>query len=195
MKKSALSLVAVGLAAVLAGIPAASLTDDAARLDALETWKADTESRLSALESRVMGSSDPTQGSSTPASSKGTGVLEVVVRNKRFSPSNARAGQYQDYLWWDAEYTAKGLGRTARSIKGILSFCDLFGDPKFQVRVTLNDPLSPGGIVNNTGVGIDYNQFNDSHVWLRSTELENMTFSFKAESVLYADGSTESFGG
>ncbi len=37
----------------------------------------------------------------------------VVPNNKRFDPSNARAGKYEDSIWWDAEYTAAGLQKPA----------------------------------------------------------------------------------
>ena len=76
----------------------------------------------------------------------------------------------------------------------MLKFCDLFGDPQFQVRVTIDDPIEPNGELKSEGVGIKYNQFLQPHTWLRSTDLDDMTFRFEVQTVLYKDGTTERFG-
>jgi len=69
----------------------------------------------------------------------------------------------------------------------------LESDPQFQVRVTLDDQIAPDGILKVDGVGIRYNQFDASHKWLLTTELEDMTVRFQVETILYVDGSTERF--
>ena len=48
----------------------------------------------------------------------------VVPNNKRFDPSNARAGKYKDSIWWDAEYTAAGLQKPARSSDKLIDTID-----------------------------------------------------------------------
>jgi hypothetical protein len=161
------------------------------RVQELEQWKATADARIQTLEGMLKAEGKPAASAPADAAAR---VLTVVVSNKRFDPSNARSGKYEDNIWWDAEYTATGLSKPARSIKGVLKFCDLFGDPRFQVRVTIDDPIKPNAKANAQGVGIEYNQFLDTHKWLRSTELSNMTFKFDVETVLYEDGTSERFG-
>lgn len=165
-------------------------SDLESRVQALEVWRTNTDSRLEILEKSKQAKG---RAATLNSASEAQKVLAVTITDKRFDPSNARARKYEDNIWWDAEYTATGLTKPARSIKGVLQFCDLFGDPQFQVRVTLDDPINPGGTLATTGVGVEYNQFLDTHKWLRGTEIEDMTFRFQVETVLYQDGTTEKF--
>lgn len=188
LKLTSLAIAAVVGASALVGPQDTNLPK---RIEELEQWKATAEARIHALEGKLSPEGKPAPGAIADGAER---VLTVTVTNKRFDPSNARARKYEDNIWWDAEYTASGLQRPARSIKGVLKFCDLFGDPRFQVRVTIDDPIKPEAKLQVEGVGIEYNQFNDSHKWLLSTELSNMTFKFKVETVLYEDGTAERFG-
>ena len=162
----------------------------ASRVRDLEEWRAKLEPRIQALEALLKPAAGP--ASATDASSSER-VLSVVVSNKRWDPANVDLNKFEDNIWWDAVYTGAQLQRSARSIKGILCFCDLFGDPRFQVQVTIDDPIKPSGTVYTRGVGIVFNQFLDDHKWLLATELRNMTFKFRAGTVLYDDGTAERF--
>ena len=164
------------------------------RVQELEKWKLTAEARIQALEGKPKSGEKPSASSPSAATTAAERVLTVAITNKRFDPSDAHSGKYDDNIWWNAEYTAIGLKKPARSIKGVLKFCDLFGDPRFQVRVTIDDPIKPEGKLKVEGVGIEYNQFLDTHKWLRSTEVGNMTFRFEVETVLYEDGTSERFG-
>jgi hypothetical protein len=162
------------------------------RLQHLEEWRAIADARIHALEGFGKVESRPS-ATMAPASTAER-VLSVLVTNKRFDPSDIHGMKFEDNIWWDAEYTATGLKKTARSIKGRLKFCDLFGDTQFEIRVTIDDPIKPDEKLNVQGIGVTYNQFLPRHNWLRSTELEKMTFRFQVETVLYEDNSTERFG-
>lgn len=188
MKPASLTLVAaLGISSWMTP-QESSLAD---RVHELEQWKQTAETRISNLESAVQGRKrDP-----APAPADSTeAILTVAIIGKRFKAANPRAGTYQDSIWWDAEYTANQLEKPARSIKGVLEFCDLFGDPQFQVRVTLDDPIEPNGTITQEGVGINYNQFLEDHRWLRTTALDDMSFRFEVRSVLYEDGTVGRFG-
>jgi hypothetical protein len=191
LKPASLLLTAILGASTL--LPATSQQDIALskRVQELEQWRATADARIQALEGLLKAKGQPAAAAPSNAAAR---VLSVTILNKRFDPSNPGSRKYEDNIWWDAEYTATGLAKPARSIKGVLKFCDLFGDPRFQVRVTLDDPIAPKAKVSVQGVGIQYNQFLDTHKWLRSTELSNMTFTFEAETVLYEDGTSERFG-
>ena len=70
---------------------------------------------------------------------------------------------------------------------------DIFGEPKLRLRWTINQPLTPGIGYSEEGVGFEYNQFTDSHKWLRATDLKDMTFQFKVTDIIYQDGTQETF--
>lgn len=189
-------LVSAIVIAMVAGLSLGSQDSGALgkRVAALEAWKRSAETRLSALESTAT----PKGRAASPRPKQDSEkILLVDVTNKRFDPtrtgSDPSAWKLEDNIWWDAHYTATGLGRAARSIKGVLKFCDLFGDPIFQVKVTIDEPIEPGQRVTTSGVGIEYNQFKDDHGWLRTTDLEDMTFRYQVTHILYVDGTRETF--
>lgn len=148
----------------------------------VEERLSEVEGRLDRIESmlKVSGTSS---APSRAAKAANKSVFEVKVTNKRFDE-----GAYEDSIWWDTTYTAVGLEKSARAVKGTLVFADLFGEPKFRVNVTVDEEISAGGVLQTNGVGIDYNQFKASHKWLRSTDLEDMTIWYEVDSILYADG-------
>jgi hypothetical protein len=59
---------------------------------------------------------------------------------------------YQENIWLDVEWNPIKLKKPARSIKGILMFCDLFGDMKFRISTTINNQLKPGEIYTEKGI-------------------------------------------
>ncbi len=132
--------------------------------------------------------------SPTPAKqpSKSTGadisILIPTITNKRF-----QTYKYDDNIWFDVTWNTDNLKKKTRAVKGVLIFADLFGEPKFMINYTVNDPLSPGKSHKESGVGFEYNQFKDAHKWMRASELKDMTFQFKVKSIIYADGTTEQF--
>lgn len=100
---------------------------------------------------------------------------------------------YQDYVFFDIVFNAKGLDKPARAIKGVLRFTDLFGEQKFAVKWTIEKPIAPGTTHTEKGSGFKYNRFIDSHQWVRSTERENMKVKFRVDNILYQDGTTRAF--
>ena len=112
----------------------------------------------------------------------------MKLLSKRFAEQN-----YQEFIWFDIEFTANGLDKPARAIKGILNLQDLFGEPKMRFNWTIDEPIKQGETIVERGTGFKYNQFIDSHQWVRATDLENMTASFAVKSILYQDGSRRDF--
>jgi hypothetical protein len=120
-------------------------------------------------------------------------MMVPTLVNKRFQDSNAHAGIYDDAMYFDVDWNTGGLPRPIRAVKGVLIVSDLFGEPKLSIQWTINSPLTPGEPYHETGVGFDYNQFINEHQWMRSTDLSDMTFKFRAESIIYQDGTKEDF--
>jgi hypothetical protein len=113
--------------------------------------------------------------------------VEVLVTNKGFLASNYKSKIYEDSLHWDATFTLKGATKPTRAIKGSLVFMDLFDEPKLRVGWTINEPLQPNIAHTEKGSGIKYNQFTDSHQWLKTTELKDVKVRFVVDSIIYAD--------
>ncbi|MDY0223168.1 MAG: DUF2939 domain-containing protein [Desulfobacterium sp.] len=114
-------------------------------------------------------------------------LIEPVLTNKRFQKSDFTNGIYEDAIWFDINWDTSKLQRKTRAIKGILVLGDIFGEPQFRINMTINDPLTPRKNYTQQGIGFDYNQFTDSHKWVRFTELKDMTFAFEAKDIIYAD--------
>ena len=115
-------------------------------------------------------------------------IVSVRLLRKRFAEQ-----EYQEFIWFDIEFTAGGLDKPARAIKGVLNFQDLFGEPRMKMNWTIDAPVEPGQTVTEKGTGFKYNQFIDSHQWVRATDPQNMTASFAVTSILYQDGSRRDF--
>jgi len=135
----------------------------------------------------------PTKGESasrTPdvAAKTGSKMIPVTIFNKRFEPTDISVGRYESNLWWDAFYDFAQLPRKARAVKGQLLLQDLFGETKLKVGLTITNPIMAHGFTVAKGVGITYNQFKPSHVWLRSTNVKDMRVVFHMSKVIYAEG-------
>lgn len=110
-------------------------------------------------------------------------IIDVRLLKKRFAEQD-----YQEYIFFDVEFTATGLDKPARAIKGVLHLQDLFGEARMNINWTIDVPLAPGQSSTEKGTGFKFNQFIESHQWVRSTDLGNMTASMTVTSVLYQDG-------
>jgi len=111
-----------------------------------------------------------------------------VVSNKRFEKY-----KYEENIWFDITWDTSDLKKTTRAIKGVLIFADIFGETKFQIKKTINEPLTPNSSFTEKGVGFDFNQFKDSHKWMLTTDLKDMTFKYDVKNIIYTDGTSESF--
>lgn len=162
--------------------------------------------RVDALELRVVQLEQAAPGStSAPSSTAGVSlprqaapptrnVLGVEVRNKRFDPANINYDKYNDHVWFDCTYRAVELKKSTRAVKGVLRFCDLFGEPRFNLNVTLNEPIQPNGAVTQKGIGFEFNQFMEDHIWMVNTPVDDMTIRLDVTEVLYSDGEHERVG-
>ncbi len=118
-----------------------------------------------------------------PATDK---IISVRLLKKRYATQD-----YQDYVFFDLEFTAVGLDKPTRAVKGSLNLKDLFGETKMRIGWTIEKPMTPGGKVVEKETGFKYNQFLGQHQWVQTTGLENMTASFTVRSILYQDGTRQ----
>lgn len=115
-------------------------------------------------------------------------ILDVTLLRKEYAKQD-----YQDFMFLDTSFNAKGLDKPARAIKGTLRLTDLFGEQKFGIKWTIDKPIAPGDTQIERGSGFKYNQFTDSHQWVRATAKENMKAIFRVDSILYEDGTMRNF--
>jgi hypothetical protein len=112
--------------------------------------------------------------------------LEPTLAGKRFAK-----GDFQEFVWLDVNWTAKAVKKPVRAVKGRLHIKDLFGETKFAIGWTINRSIGSGDQFTEKGFGFKYNQFMDSHAWVRNTAQDNMKLKFEVEAVVYQDGSME----
>ena len=113
-------------------------------------------------------------------------IITPTITNKKYSKET-----FEEHIYFDLGCTATNLKKSARSIKGVLLFKDLFGETMHGGKVTIDEPIKQGETLQMYGIGFEYSQFNDSHKWVRRTKLKNMTFDFEVKSILYQDGERE----
>lgn len=115
-------------------------------------------------------------------------VLAVTLLKKKYAKQD-----YQDYVFFDISFNPIGLDKPARAIKGVLIFTDLFGEQKFALNWTIEKPVSPGVAHVEKGSGFRFNQFIESHQWVRNAEQDNMKLKFRVDSIIYQDGTSRAF--
>ncbi|MDB4781788.1 hypothetical protein OAG28_01545 [Akkermansiaceae bacterium] len=150
------------------------------------------EERVEKLEKEVAALKAIIAQPKTPTSvpvpkSDATGQVEVTIANKVLRKRDFASQVFESSLYWDATFTLKGAEKSTRAIKGSLIFMDLFDEPQLRVGWTITEPLKPGVPYTEERSGIKYNQFTDSHKWLKTTELKDMKVRFEVESIIYAE--------
>jgi hypothetical protein len=115
-------------------------------------------------------------------------IIQVSLLRKEFAKQD-----YQEYIFFNLDFTATGLDKPARAIKGTLIFTDLFGEAKFKLGWTIDKPIKPAEVTSEKGSGFKYNQFVDSHQWVKTTQIEDLKISFTVRNILYQDGTRRDF--
>lgn len=158
--------------------------------NSLEDRVAELEARVAALEATAAGVVP--DGVPFGRTGNGGAKIELIITNKRYQPADPMNNVYQDTISFDCEFRATQLDSLARAAKGMIEFCDLFGEPRCRIGYTLNERLQPGSSVRADGLGFQYNQFMEEHKWMLATELADMTFRFQITQILYENEGPES---
>ncbi len=115
-------------------------------------------------------------------------IISVNLVHKEFTKQD-----YQEFIFFNLQYTASGLDKPARAVKGLLKLNDLFGETKFALRWTIDKPINPGQVIDEEGNGFKFNQFIDAHQWVRATQISDMKPTFTVSNILYEDGTRRDF--
>ena len=114
-------------------------------------------------------------------------ALTVAVSSMNFIPSNLRAGRYQESFSLRIALQ-NNTEKDMSGIKGTVVFADMFDDEIKRVALSMDEGIPAGQTIQWNG-SLDYNQFKDADVKLRSTELAKMKISWEPEVYLFTDGS------
>ena len=112
----------------------------------------------------------------------------VTVTNKSNLPQDINAGRYSDRI----EITFDVLNRSDKVIKGVqgnLSICDLFGEEILKINCDFTGNSIPvGGSITVDDMGMEINQFMDSHVKFYNTDFSDLQFEYEVTNIVYDDG-------
>lgn len=106
------------------------------------------------------------------------------ITDKDFMKSN-----YQEYNTFSFNLTNK-TDKDITGVKGILELKDLFGDNIKTTRLSYDEGIKAGE-TKVYKVTIDYNQFMDEDMKLKSTDLDKMKCTFDVSTIIYSDGTQE----
>ncbi len=150
---------------------------------------AELEARVAALEEALARLSTPTPGLALevpPTTENGAATILIGLVSKTFLDG------IQDQIQFEFRFTSR-LDNPVRAFTGVVVLQDLFERDIMRVTLTVEEPLRPGGTVTWEG-GIRYNQFTGSHQRLRSIAPSDLVTKFELETVIFQDGTRESFG-
>jgi hypothetical protein len=116
-----------------------------------------------------------------------TEALDVTVSEKGFLPADWAAG-HGDYITLLLVFDNKS-GKDLEGVKGSLKFKDMFGDVVKEITVSYDEPIKAKS-TSEWAAQVDYNEFMDSDVKLRNTELEKLAIEWVPDTYIYADGTT-----
>lgn len=108
-------------------------------------------------------------------------AVEVEVVSKNFE-----SGDYRDWLSFNFRYT-NNTDKNIRGVQGTIIFYDIFGNRIYASKLSYDEGIEANRAVAEEA-GVEYNQFMDDHVKLRTTKLENLDYEWNPDMVIFEDG-------
>lgn len=113
----------------------------------------------------------------------------VTVISKTNLEEDYNVGRYSDRVEFGFEITNK-TDTPIKGVQGILTIYDLFNEEILSIGCDFTGNTIPAGqSISVSDLGIDINQFMDSHVKLYNTNFSDLNFEYKVTNIVYADGS------
>lgn len=100
-------------------------------------------------------------------------------------------GDFQDYITFTFQFT-NATDKDIEGVKGQITFNDLFGDQIQRVNLSYDEGI-PAGAVKLYRATVDYNPFIDDDTTLRQTDLSKIKTDWDVNTIIYTDGSQETF--
>lgn len=163
------------------------------RVLALESKVAKMEQLLEGLQSVSKDEERPASANSRLPSQTSSKVSPVSVQliSKKFHKANLLAGDAGDRIDFALLFKSE-FGKDVRALKGAIVFKDLFDDVIMKITLAHESGLPAGGSTKWEG-GFIYNQFLSPHQRLLSVEQNDIQTCFEIETVVFKDGTRETF--
>lgn len=115
--------------------------------------------------------------------------LEII--SKGFHEADFLSGDYQDQITMELKFTNK-TNKEIRGVEGLLTFYDIFDNKISTTKISYDEGI-PANESKVWKARKDYNQFMEGDVKLKNTELKNLKYKWEVLTIIYADGSKETF--
>lgn len=137
--------------------------------------------------------SDVSTEETAPVEKTSDDEVVVAVTGKTNIEADIHSGRYSDRVIFEIQVTNQ-TDKTVKGVQGILTINDLFGKKIISSNCDFTgQTILPGETVTYDGIGIDVNEFIDSHVKLYNEDFDDLSFSYKVNAVVYAsDGDSDS---
>lgn len=114
----------------------------------------------------------------------------VTVTNKSNLGENWDAGRYSDRVEFAFEIKNR-TENTVKGVQGILKISDLFGVEILSINCDFTGySIKANGSISVTDLGMDINEFMDSHVKIYNTAYSDLKFEYEVTNIVYGDGSS-----
>lgn len=117
----------------------------------------------------------------------------VTVTGKTNIEADIYSGRYSDRVALEIQVTNQ-TDKPVKGVQGTLTIDDLFGKKIISSNCDFTgQTILPGETVTYDGIGIDVNEFIDSHVKLYNEDFDDLSFSYKVKEIVFAnDGDSDS---
>lgn len=113
----------------------------------------------------------------------------VTVTKKTNIPQNSSEGKYYNRVEFSFDVT-NCTDRAIRGIHGTLKIFDLFGEKILYTNCDFTgNTINPNSTITVDELGIDINEFMDSHTKLYNTDYSDLKFEYEITNIVYSDES------
>jgi len=137
------------------------------------------------------GGTSQTNIANTEQAKTETKKVTLEITKKGFNAADYMSGSYQDQITMSLKFT-NTTDKEVRGVEGALTFYDIF-DNKISATKVSYDKGIPANGSKVWESGTDYNQFMDEDIKLKNTELKDLKYKWEVSTIIYADGSKETF--
>ena len=117
-------------------------------------------------------------------------AVTLNVYNKNVIYKDTSAWRFSDFV--ELKMNCKNnTDKDIIAVKGVIKISDLFDNPILDITLLYDKGTIPAkGEVDINDIGLEVNQFMDSHIKIRDTEFSKLKFTFETNSVAFSDGTT-----
>lgn len=111
--------------------------------------------------------------------------IKATILSKKFVEADYMNGIVDDYIGLKVEFI-NNTEKDMKGFKGSFGLFDIFGEKIQDVNVSYDEGIKANETKTWNGT-LKYNPFIDSHVKLRTTDLENLKYEWNIEKIIYSE--------